>query len=105
MKRVLACAGIATVALLAAAPLASADPNDLNAPQDWSGRFASQDHPIPSSRILISPYGTSRPLMCSGGDGHYSLFPHDCTQKDDNGVPHAVDRTTPIGDGGIYTYR
>ncbi|AYF76266.1 hypothetical protein D7D52_23295 [Nocardia yunnanensis] len=106
MKRVLASAGIATVALLAAAPLASADsPDDLFGPHDWSSRFAAQDNLILSSRILISPYGTSHPLICSGGDGHYSLFPHDCTQTDDNGVAHTVDRAIPFGDGGVYIYR
>ncbi|MQY21686.1 hypothetical protein NRB20_47990 [Nocardia sp. RB20] len=105
MKRVLACAGIAAAALLAAAPLASADSNDVFGPHDWSSRFASQNNVMLSSRILISPYGTTRPLMCSGGDGHYSLFPHDCTQNDDNGVPHPVDRAIPFGTGGIYIYR
>ncbi|MFF3570066.1 hypothetical protein [Nocardia jiangxiensis] len=106
MKRVLACAGIAAAALLVAAPTASANPSDdLANRHDWSGQFASRNNLILSSRILISPYGTTRPLMCSGGDGHYSLFPYDCTQNDDNGVPHTVERSFPLGTGGVWVYR
>ncbi|NKY48673.1 hypothetical protein [Nocardia vermiculata] len=108
MKRLLACAGIAAAAVLVAAPLASADPNTgggLDNRHDWSGEFASQTNPQLSSLIVISPYGTSRPLVCSGGDGHYSKFPHDCTQMDDHNVPHAVERVVPLGSGGIYMYR
>ncbi|MFG1791162.1 hypothetical protein [Nocardia sp. NPDC049149] len=108
MKRVFACVGAVAAALLVAAPIASADPDAdarLANRHDWSREFASQNNLILSSRILISPYGTTRPLMCSGGDGHYSLFPYDCTQNDDNGVAHPVDRVVPLGGGGIWVYR
>ncbi|KAA8889021.1 hypothetical protein F3087_08500 [Nocardia colli] len=108
MKRVLACVGIGAAALLFAAPIASADPDadaTLANRHDWSGEFMSQNNLRLSSRIVISPYGTSRPIMCSGGDGHYSLFPYDCTQNDDNGVPHQLDRVIALGGGGVWLYR
>lgn len=99
-------AGIAATALLLTAPPASANPaDDPFGPHDWSSRFASQTNPILSQYILISPYGTTRPLICLGGDGHYSLVPHDCTQIDDNGVPHPVDQVVPVFTGGIWMYR
>ncbi|WP_405164174.1 hypothetical protein OG203_03365 [Nocardia sp. NBC_01499] len=108
MKRILACVGIGAAALLFAAPIASADADAdaaLANRHDWSGNFMSQNNLSLSSRIVISPYGTSRPIMCSGGDGHYSLFPYDCTQNDDNGVAHQLDRVIGIGGGGVWLYR
>ncbi|WP_024801955.1 hypothetical protein [Nocardia sp. BMG51109] len=96
-KTIFACA-VAAGALLMAAPAASADPAPedpygWNEYRDWTSGFVSAFDPgayfdpaKTSKRLVVSPYGTGRPIECRG-DGHY-VWPHDCRQYDDNGVPH-----------------